>query len=134
MPVGQTFETLRRFAQRRSGMCDEDEPFTNEQLTELALTQAGCIAQAGKALEATAHQAVAGLVVNALLLHELGRLGLVDPEALRTEAIARARSIKPPDVGASVSRVIEAILDGGGRIKADEDFASDDGHPSKAKH
>ncbi|MDR7039545.1 MULTISPECIES: hypothetical protein [Methylobacterium] len=93
-------------------MSDNDDPFTNEQLTELALMQAENAAQTGKALAATAHQAIAGLVMNALLLHELERLGLVDHDAVMAEAVQRARSIQPPDVGASVAQVIKTLFDG----------------------
>ncbi|MER2269844.1 hypothetical protein [Methylobacterium oxalidis] len=93
-------------------MSNIDDPFTNEQLTELALMQAENTAQAGKALAATAHQAIAGLVMNALLLHELERLGFVDAHTLREDAVERARSIQPPEVGASVARVIKTLFDG----------------------
>ncbi|GEP06926.1 hypothetical protein MOX02_49640 [Methylobacterium oxalidis] len=110
LPVG-TFE-VQAPPQRGYGMSDIDDPFTNEQLTELALMQAENTAQAGKALAATAHQAIAGLVMNALLMHELERLGFVDTDTLRAEAVERALSIQPPQVGASVARVIKTIFDG----------------------
>ena len=89
-----------------------DNGFTNEQLTELALMQAQTSAQTGKAVKDTAHRALAGLVMSALLLHELERLGLVDHETLMDQAIQRAESIQPPEVGASVARIIKAIFDG----------------------
>src|SRR4051794_5952031 len=88
-----------------------DNGFTNEQLTELALIQAETSAQTGKAVKDTAHQTLAGLVMNALLLHELERLGLVDHDALMSEAIQRAKSLQPPEMGAGVARVIKAIFD-----------------------
>ena len=110
-------------------MSDSDDPFTNEQLTELALMQAENSAQAGKALAATAHQAIAGLVMNALLLHELERLGFVREGLLREQAVQRARSIQPPQVGASVARVVQTIFDGDGPAAwsgADPPFGNDD--------
>ena len=93
-------------------MSDIDDPFNNEQLTELALMQAETSAQTGKALTATAHQAIAALVMNALLIHELERVGLVEREVLMAEAIHRAQSIQPPDVGTSVAKVIKTIFNG----------------------
>src|SRR3954447_14153543 len=93
-------------------MSNTKDGFTNEQLTELALMQAEISAQTGKAVKDMAHQVLAGLVMNALLLHELERLGLVDHDDLMDEAIQRAKSIQPPEVGASVARVIKAIFDG----------------------
>lgn len=114
-------------------MSDTDDPFTNEQLTELALMQAENAAQAEKALAATAHQAIAGLVMNALLLHELERLCLVDHDVLREDAVARARSIQPLEVGASVARVIKAIFDGEPPATGAADVIADAGQ-SDAKH
>jgi hypothetical protein len=93
-------------------MSGAGDGFTNEELTELALMQAETSAQTGKAVKDVAHQALAGLVMNALLLHELERLGLVDGDALMDEAIQRARLIQPPEVGASVARVMRTIFDG----------------------
>ena len=75
-------------------MSGTDDGFTNEQLTELALMQAETSAQTEKALKDTAHQTLAGLVMNALLLHELERLGLVDHDALMAEAL-RASCVDP---------------------------------------
>ncbi|AWN42897.1 hypothetical protein [Methylobacterium durans] len=115
-------------------MSDIGAPFTNEQLTELALTQAESVNQTGKALAATAHQTIAGLVMNALLLHELERLGLVDHDALRAEAVERARSIQPPEVGASVARVIKTIFDGVAPATPSADLTSVNGHRTDAKH
>jgi hypothetical protein len=114
-------------------MSDIDDPFTNEQLTELALMQAENSAQTEKALAATAHQAIAGLVMNALLLHELERLGLVDHDALREDAVERALSIEPPKVGASVARVVKTIFDGEPPAVSDADLTVDDGQ-TDAKH
>ncbi|MDR7040598.1 hypothetical protein J2X36_005381 [Methylobacterium sp. BE186] len=114
-------------------MSDIDNPFTNEQLTELALMQAENTAQTGKALAATAHQAIAGLVMNALLLHELERLGLVDHDAVMTEAVQRARSIQPPEVGASVAQVIKTIFDGEPPA-AHADLTVINGGPRDAEH
>jgi hypothetical protein len=114
-------------------MSDIDDPFTNEQLTELALMQAENAAQTEKALVATAHQAIAGLVMNALLLHELERLGLVDHDALREDAVERAQSIEPPEVGASVARVIKTIFDGEPPTAPGADLTVDDGQ-TDAKH
>jgi hypothetical protein len=114
-------------------MSDVDDPFTNEQLTELALMQAENAAQTKKALIATAHQAIAGLVMNSLLLHELERLGLVDHYALRKDAVERAQSIQPPEVGASVARVIKTIFDGEPPAVSDPDLIIDDGQ-TDAKH
>jgi hypothetical protein len=108
-------------------MSDIDAPFTNEQLTELALMQAENSAQTEKALAATAHQAIAGLVMNALLLHELERLGLVDHDTLREDAVERAQSIQPPEVGASVARVIKTIFDGEPPAAPGADLTVDDG-------
>lgn len=125
----------RRVHDKRHGMSDSDDPFTNEQLTELALMQAENAARTGKAVEAAAHQAIAGLVINALLLHELERHGLVNGEALRAEAVQRARSIQPPQVGASVARVVQTIFDGDGPAAwsgADSPFDND--HAPDAKH
>ncbi|GJE33968.1 hypothetical protein GCM10007888_18390 [Methylobacterium oxalidis] len=115
-------------------MSDIDDPFTNEQLTELALMQAENTAQTGKALVATAHQAIAGLVLNALLLHELGRLGVVDHDTLRAEAVERARSIQPPEVGASVAQVIKTIFDGEAPTAQGAELTSINGNQTDAKH
>lgn len=114
-------------------MSDIDDPFTNEQLAELALMQAENAAQTEKALTATAHEAIAGLVMNALLLHELERLGLVDHDALREDAVERARSIEPPGVGASVARVITTIFDGETPAGPGTDLTVD-GRQTDAKH
>ncbi|MER2267058.1 hypothetical protein [Methylobacterium oxalidis] len=119
---------------RRHGMNNIDDPFTNEQLTELALMQAQSTAQTEKVLAATAHQAIAGLVMNALLLHELERLGLVDHDDLRADAVERARSIQPPEVGASVAKVIQTIFDGGKPAAAGADLTSVNGSQTDAKH
>lgn len=108
-------------------MSDTDDPFTNEQLTELVLMQAESTAQTGKAVAATAHQAIAGLVMNALLVHELERHGLVEHDVLRAEAVQRARSIQPPEVGASVARVIETIFDGQASARSGVDLTVIDG-------
>ena len=108
-------------------MSDTDDPFTNEQLTELALMQAESSAQTGKAVTAAAHQAIAGLVMHALLLYELERLGLVNHDALRAEAVQRARSIQPPEVGASVARVIETIFGGEAPARPGADLTDIDG-------
>ncbi|WP_336491906.1 hypothetical protein [Methylobacterium nigriterrae] len=115
-------------------MSDIDDPFTNEQLTELALMQAESTAQTGKALTATAHQAIAGLVMSALLVHELERLGLVDHDALRAEAVQRARSIQPPDVGVSVAQVIKTIFDGEAPAAPGADLTIVNGSLTDAKH
>jgi hypothetical protein len=111
-----------------------DDPFTNEQLTELALMQAEGAAQTEKALTATAHQAIAGLVMNALLMHELERLGLVDHDTLLTEAVQRARSIEPPEVGVSVARVITTIFEGKAPVASDADLTSLNDGRRDAKH
>jgi hypothetical protein len=71
--------------------------------------------------------------MNALLLHELERLGLSDHDALREDAIKRARSIEPPEVGTSVARVIMAIFDGEPPDTPDADFIADDGQ-ADVKH
>lgn len=92
-------------------MSDPDDAFTPEQLTELVLTQAEHSAQSLKNLEAVAHQSLAALVMNALLLHELERVGLVDHDTVLAEAIWRAKSIQPPELGASVARVIKTVFD-----------------------
>jgi hypothetical protein len=113
-------------------MSGTDDGFTNEQLTELALMQAETSAQTGKAVKDTAHQALAGVVMNALLLHELERLGLVDYDALMDEAVQRARSIQPPEVGASVARVIKAIFDGEALSAPHADLTDVDGGRSGA--
>lgn len=115
-------------------MSDIDEPFTNEQLTELAVMQAENAAQTGEAVTAAAHQAIAGLVMNALLLHELERAGLVDRDALRVEAVQRARLIQPPNVGASVARVIKTIFDGEAPTASASDLTSVNGNRTDAKH
>ncbi|MER2263606.1 hypothetical protein [Methylobacterium oxalidis] len=115
-------------------MNDTDDGFTNEQLTELALMQAENSAQAEKALTAMAHQTIAGLVMNALLLHELERLGLVDHDALMIEAVERAKSIQPPEVGASVARVIETIFDGEAPTAPHVGSGGINGNPTDAKH
>jgi hypothetical protein len=95
--------------------------------------QAEASAQTRKALTATAHQVIAGLVMNALLLHELERLGLADHAALRADAIERATSIEPPEVGASVARVIQTIFDGEAPSAPRVDLADISG-PSDAQH
>jgi hypothetical protein len=115
-------------------MSDIDDPFTNEQLTELALMQAENAAQVGKTVTATAHQAIAGLVMNALLLHALEHAGLVDRDALRAEAVQRARSIQPPNVGASVAQVIKTIFDGEAPAAPGSDLTSVNGNRTDAKH
>ncbi|MDR7040434.1 hypothetical protein J2X36_005217 [Methylobacterium sp. BE186] len=115
-------------------MSDIHDPFTNKQLTELALMQAENSAQAEKALAATAHQAVAGLVMSALLLHELERLGFVDHNTLREEAVERALSIKPPEVGASVARVIKTLFDGEPPAAPGADLTTVNGGQTDAKH
>ncbi|MDR7036079.1 hypothetical protein J2X36_000815 [Methylobacterium sp. BE186] len=115
-------------------MSKTDDCFTNEQLTELALKQAQTSAQTGKALTATAHQAIAGLVMNALLLHELERLGLVDHDTLMIEAVERAKSIQPPEVGASVAQVIKRIFDGEAPTAPHVGPAGINGNPTDAKH
>lgn len=115
-------------------MSDIDAPFTNEQLTELALMQAENTAQVEKALTTTAHQAIAGLVMNALLMHTLERAGLADRKAVMAEAIRRARSIQPPEVGASVAQVIKTIFNGKAPAAVGADFASVDGSRPDAKH
>jgi hypothetical protein len=114
-------------------MSDINDPFTNEQLTELALMQAENAEHVEKALTATAHQAIAGLVMNALLLHELERLGIVDHQALREDAVARAQSIQPPEVGACVARVIKTIFDGEPPATPGADVVVD-GSQTDAKH
>jgi len=115
-------------------MSGTDDGFTNEELTELALMQAETSAQTGKAVKDTAYQALAGLVMNALLLHELERLGLVDHEALMDEAIQRARPIQPPEVGASIAQVIKTIFDGEAPSAPRVDLADMNGGPSDAQH
>jgi hypothetical protein len=115
-------------------MSDIDDPFTTEQLTELALMQAEKTAEVGKALVATAHQAIAGLVMNALLLQELERLGFVDANALREEAVERALSIQPPQAGASVARVIKTIFDGEPPAAPGADLTIINGDQGGAKH
>ncbi|MEA1834858.1 hypothetical protein U8607_22445 [Methylobacterium durans] len=132
LPNG-TFE-VKALLRRGQSMSDIGAPFTNEQLTELALTQAESANQTGKALAATAHQTIAGLVMNALLLHELERLGLVEHDALRAEAVERARSIRPPEVGASVARVIKTIFDGVAAATPSADLTSVNGHRTDANH
>ena len=93
-------------------MSDLDNAFTPEQLTELILIQAETSAQTVKDLAAAAHMSLAALVMNALLLHELERVGLVDHDAVMAEAIRRAKSIQPSEVGTSVARVIKTVFDG----------------------
>lgn len=68
-------------------MSDTDGSLTLEQLTELAPMQAETTARIAISLAAAAHQSLAGLVMNALLLHELERVGLVNHEALIAEAM-----------------------------------------------
>src|SRR6476659_8714621 len=111
-------------------MSDTDDGFTNEQLTELALMQAETSAKTGKAVKDTAHQALAGLVMNALLLHELERLGFADHDALMAEAVQRAESIQPPEVGASVAQVIKIIFDGEAPSAPRQDLTDINGGPS----
>jgi hypothetical protein len=115
-------------------MSEIDDPFTNEQLTELALMQAESATQTEKAVTATAHQTIAGLVMNSVLLHELERLGLVDRDTLLAEAVQRARSIEPPEVGASVARVIKTILQEEAPVASDADLTSVNGGRRDAKH
>ena len=72
--------------------------------------------------------------MNALLLHELERLGLVDHDALMAEAIQRAESLQPPEVGASVARVIKTIFDGEAPSAPRVDLSDINGGPSDAQH
>lgn len=95
-----------------SGMSDTDDAFTPEQLTELLLMQAETSARIVKDLGTAAHQSLAAPMMNALLLHELERVGLVDHDTVMAEAVQRAKSIHPPEIGASVSRVIMTVFDG----------------------
>ena len=60
----------------------------------------------------TSHQAIAGMLVNALLVRELGRLGLIDADALRAEAIGRAAALGPERTGQQVADVIQSIFGG----------------------
>jgi hypothetical protein len=115
-------------------MTGTDNTFTNEELTELALMQAETSAHTGKAVTVTAHQALAGLVMNALLLHELERLGLVDHDALIAEALRRAASIQPSEVGAGVAQVIKTIFDGEVPSAQRQDLTGINGGPSDAQH
>jgi hypothetical protein len=115
-------------------MSGTDDGLTNEQLTELALMQAEISAQTGKAVKDTAYQALAGLVMNALLLHELERLGLVDHDDLMAEAVQRAESLQPPEVGASVAQVIKTVFAGEAPSAPRIDLADMNGGPSDAQH
>jgi hypothetical protein len=115
-------------------MSGTDDGFTNEELTELALMQAETSAQTGKAVKDTAHQALAGLVMSALLLHELERLGVVDHDTLMAEAIERAESLQPPEVGAIVAQVIKTIFDGEAPSAPCVDLTDINGGPSDAQH
>ncbi|KAA0115660.1 hypothetical protein CIW48_28200 [Methylobacterium sp. P1-11] len=81
-------------------------------MTELLLMQVETSDQTAKNLGAAAHQSLAALVMNALLLHELERVGIVDHDIVVTEAIRRATSIRPSEVGASVAQVIKTVFDG----------------------
>ncbi|MBP1179271.1 hypothetical protein [Methylobacterium sp. PvR107] len=109
-----------------------DDPFTPEQLTELVLLQAENSAQIAKDLTAMAHQSLAALVMNALLLHELERVGLVSHEDVITEAIRRAKSIHPPELGAGVARVIKTVFDG--EVRAEDFSTGIGGSQTDAKH
>jgi hypothetical protein len=109
-----------------------DDAFTPEQLTELILMQAENSAQTVKDLGAAAHQSLAALVMNALLLHELERVGLVDHDTVLAEAVRRAKSIQPPEVGASVARVIKTVFDG--EIPPEDNPAGINGSRTDAKH
>lgn len=115
-------------------MSGTDDGFTNEQLTELALMQAENSAQTEKILKDMTHQTTAGLVMSALLLRELERLGLVDHEALIAEALRRAASLQPPEVGAGVARVIKAVFDGEAPSAPRVDLADIVSGPSDAQH
>ena len=50
--------------------------------------------------------------MNALLLHELERVSLVEHDTVIAEAIRRAKTIQPPELGAGVARVIKTVFDG----------------------
>ena len=113
-------------------MSATDDAFTPEQLTELVLMQAENSAQFAKDLAAVAHQSLAALVMNALLLHELERVGIVDHDAVMAEAIRRARTLQPPELGANVARVITTVFDG--EVPADDPFEGSEGGGTDAKH
>ena len=114
-------------------MSGTDDGFTNEQLTELALMQVEISAQTEKVLKDMTHQTIAGLVMSALLLHELERLGLVDHDALMAKALQRTASIQLPELGAGVARVIETLFDGDAPSVPRQDLADISG-PSDAQH
>ena len=57
------------------------------------------------ALLAISQQASAGMLVNALLVRELGRAGLIDVNVLRAEAVARAE-----ELGVSIAETIQRIF------------------------
>ena len=60
--------------------------------------------KSANALLVLSHQASAGMLVNALLVRELGRAGIVDVNALRAEAVARAEELGVP-IAETIQRI-----------------------------
>ena len=93
-------------------MSDPDRPITGAELKPLLAALAQFFEGSGPAFQALFHQARANTLVCALLVRELTKAGLIEPEALKKEALAAAETLEPPGSGAGVVNVITGIFGG----------------------
>ncbi|GJE53479.1 hypothetical protein GOFOIKOB_6558 [Methylobacterium tardum] len=93
-------------------MSDPDRPITEGELEPLLKALSRFIEGSGPAFQALFHQARANSLVCALLLREMTKAGLIEPEALKQEALATAEKLEPPGSAAEVARLITGLFGG----------------------
>lgn len=93
-------------------MSDLDRPITEGELKPLFEALGRFLEGSQPAFQALFDQARANSIVCALLLREMTRAGLIDPEALKREALATADKLGPPGSGDQVAKVITSLFGG----------------------
>lgn len=93
-------------------MSDPDRSITEGELKPLLEALSRFFEGSGPAFQGLFHQARANSLVCALLLREMTKAGLINPEALKQEALATAEKLEPPGSGSGVAKVITSLFGG----------------------
>ncbi|MDE4914735.1 hypothetical protein [Methylobacterium sp. 092160098-2] len=93
-------------------MSDPDRPISAGELEPLLEAFSRCFEGTGAAFQALFHQIRANSLVCALLLREMTKAGLIEPEALKEEALAAADKLELPGSNGEVAKLITSIFGG----------------------
>ncbi|MEG9524477.1 MAG: hypothetical protein MIL41_01690 [Hyphomicrobiales bacterium] len=93
-------------------MSDPDRPITEGEMQPLVEALSQFLQGSQPAFQALFDQGRANSIVCALLLREMTKAGLIDPAALKQEALATAGKLEPPGSGDRVAKVITSLFGG----------------------